>query len=167
MVGSHSMDDTQEIVHVEQDSISEDTSRDFEFGYMLRAEEDNEAIKEIIIRNGGVLVRMEHVRRVSLAYPIKKQEVGFFGVCIAHCNPAVIRQIEKEAQLDVRVLRLLVLAEQITQRLGAERGQVETGEQKQEAPIKREVHDATVAQKTKEQVATNEELEKKLEEMLG
>ena len=120
-------------------------------------------MEAICVRHSGSVVHTEVLRKISLAYPIKKETVGFFGVSYVMLEPSAIHEIEQEAKLDQEVLRMLVVAEPIRMR----QQEAVTRDQEEGYVPSRSTGGTSTPATQSQKAVTNEELEKKLEEILG
>jgi ribosomal protein S6 len=141
--------------------MEQNEKKEFEISYITRNENGQDVMHAICARHGGTVVQSERSRKIALGYPIKKQTSAFFGVSYVLLDPAAVRQIEQEAKLEQEILRMLVIAEPIKM-VRAERE-----DRRGSAPSPRDEQQQAAPAAAPERTATNEELEKKLEEILG
>lgn len=132
--------------------------KEYEISYLLRSEQGNDLMRKLFVHHGGEVSHMEELRKIALAYPIKKEEFGFFGFSRVSLEQSAIVEIEKEAKLEGDILRMLVISEPIV---------AVHGDQRIPSSYQRHAEDTATQPQKEEKPVTNEELEKKLEEILG
>lgn len=131
--------------------------KEYELGAMLIDEAVSTEVEAIIKKNGGEMVGAPSVSSMRLAYPLKKHESAFFGVFIFNAYSSAVKNIKDEVDLNVKVLRSLILTPPV---------KVVPREPRSEHSriAKKEVASEVVAKP--DAVVSNEALEKKLEEIL-
>ena len=67
------------------------------------------AIEEIIISNGGEIATTDTMGMRKLAYPIEKNERGYFHVIYYSVAPASITEIERRFRLNEELLRFVTI----------------------------------------------------------
>jgi ribosomal protein S6 len=140
--------------------------KEYELSFLLRDEQHISAIDGLMKRFGFEIASQSEVRRIMLAYPIKKEQSAFFGFMFFMADPSQIAEFSHELQLENDVLRFLIVNEPIKPaKRERERERGEEG-----APQRAEAPAAPAERKSEEKkssdVVTNEDLEKKLEEIL-
>ena len=78
----------------------------------LTAEEIQESIKaieEVITSNGGEIATTDTMGMRKLAYPIEKNERGYFHVIYYSAKPSVISEIERRFRLNEELLRFVTI----------------------------------------------------------
>jgi hypothetical protein len=98
--------------------------------------------------------------KIALAYPIKKQTSGFFGYFHFAFSPEEIKHLEHEMETSVAVLRHLIITPPFKKMEARPRPETS------HTPSAR-VQIPRAAEGTKPEALTNEDLEKKIEEILG
>ena len=131
-------------------------TKEYELGFLLKDEQGITAILALLNKLSCNVSFQSDIRRMTLAYPIKKETGALFGFILFSGMPDVIHELNHELQLESGVLRFIIIAN----------------------PPARDTHPLTdyttrrVSEKKQgeEQPAadtvTNEDLEKKLEEIL-
>ncbi len=137
--------------------------KEYEIGFIARNEKGGEIMQMICTRHGGEIVRADELRKLALAYPIQKETSGFFGMLYALLDPASIKEIENEVKLEQQILRVLVISDPIKMRVERPSSYSRPSD---EAPHGQDKQ-APAPIPTPSKAVTNEELEKKLEEILG
>ena len=69
----------------------------------------NEQIKTQIEGDGGTVVKTEYWGLRQLAYKIKKNRKGHYTLFAITCEPAAIKEVERQLSINEDVLRLLTL----------------------------------------------------------
>ncbi len=128
--------------------------KEYEISYITRTENGKETVNSFVQRFEGTIVSAEEPKRISLAYPIKKEQFGFFGVMLALLAPESIKELQKELLLEPEILRILFINEPI-KIVRRERDMREGDMTEPPKPAK------------EDRAVTNEELEKKLQEILN
>ena|SRR3989338_9191746 len=135
--------------------MEEKELREYEIGFLVK---DEATAKEVVEKAGqyGTVTTQGPVKRLSFAYPIKKEISGFFSFLRLETESKSITQLEKDFEVAPMLLRFLVL------RLEAKKAGSET----QEAKPRRVMRPAPRPEAAQGGVLTNEALEKKIEEIL-
>lgn len=88
-------------------------NRSYEIAIILHPDVDAQPadilskIEEWITRDGGTIVRTEHAGKRKLAYPINKQQEGFYALWYAELSPSALIEIERSLRLTEQVMRFL------------------------------------------------------------
>jgi small subunit ribosomal protein S6 len=128
----------------------------YEISFVLK-EEDASPVKKIFSGHGAEIGSEEELRKIQLAYPMKKKEYGFFGSFRFEAGAEELKKIFSDLKLADGVLRYMVVRRE---------------EKKEESRERSRVSQPAVYKKTEElkrhpePALTNEELEKKIEEIL-
>src|SRR3990167_4859010 len=72
-------------------------------------EEKRREIEGLISKNGGIVGRYGEIKKMRLAYPIKKEQFSNFGYIEFSAPQNTIREINKKIMLDDGILRHLVI----------------------------------------------------------
>lgn len=149
--------------------MSEET-RNYEIGFLLKSEEDRKVIFGAIERAGFSLLNEGQISSIKLAYPIKKQNFAQFGYAYFSAEPEKVEEFKKDLSMSPAVLRLTIFANPVVKskedEARAEKVYFENekpAEAQEPQPV-RERRPATKPQRT--ETLTNEDLEKRLEEIL-
>ncbi|MBM3257479.1 MAG: hypothetical protein FJY98_04130 [Candidatus Liptonbacteria bacterium] len=130
--------------------------REYELAFLVREEAE---VKDVATRAAqyGRVTNPGLVKKLSLAYPIKKVTSGYFGFLRLEAMPEAIVRLEKDFEIWQQILRFLVI------RLYGEKaeGAPEGGEKP-----KRGSRSAPRTEAAPGGSLTNEALEKKIEEIL-
>jgi len=136
------------------DQEKEQTTQEYEMTFLVKEGSDILCIKKAIETHGGTPTLEGEVRTITLAYPIKKETMAQFGFVRFTIDPENMAGLNRDLELDGECLRTLTVSGAFAKNFvdPAQRQHKEPTREKQER-----VSDAV----------TNEELEKKLEEILN
>jgi small subunit ribosomal protein S6 len=68
-----------------------------------------QAVEEIITSNGGEIAATDAMGMRKLAYPIQKNERGYFHVIYYSIAPAAVAEIERRLRLNEEILRFVTI----------------------------------------------------------
>lgn len=114
-------------------------------------EEKRRGIEELISKSGGIVSRYGEIKKMKLAYPIKKEQFSNFGYIEFSAPKNTIETINKKIMLNDEILRHLVIKKKEEKTVRAAK------------PAK----PREISPKEIEKPETTEELDKKIEEILG
>ncbi|EQB40088.1 30S ribosomal protein S6 [Sulfurimonas hongkongensis] len=97
------------------------------------------AIEETITSNGGVIATTDAMGMRKLAYPINKNERGYYHVIYYSVAPAAISEIERRFRINEDLLRFVTIKYDTNREIAAWNHLVEKAKKKAEAPVKEEV----------------------------
>jgi small subunit ribosomal protein S6 len=105
------------------------------------------AIEEVITSNGGEIAATDAMGMRKLAYPINKNERGYYHVIYYSVAPAAIAEIERRFRINEDLLRFVTIKYDSNREIAAWNGLVEKANKtatpaKEEAPVE----EAPVAQ---------------------
>ena len=130
----------------------------YELTYLISPElsenelkETQEKIISLIKKGGGEIEKSNKPIKVKLKYPIKKQGEGFLGTLSFYCPPEKLKNLEEKLTKEGFILRYLILRKKLFKKLKV-------------AEIKTE---KKMIKPKKEKKIKLEEIDKKLEEILG
>ncbi len=144
--------------------------KNYEIGFLLKSEEDRKIIFSVIESAGFNLLNEGLISNVKLAYPIKKQNFAQFGYVYFSAEPDKIEEFKKDLSMAPAVLRFTVFADPVIKikedEARAEKKYFESEKHVniQEAQPVKERRQTVKSQKV--ETLTNEDLERKLEEIL-
>ena len=92
------------------------------------------AIDEIITTNGGEIVARDHMGMRKLAYPINKNERGYYYVVYYTMEPASIAEVERRYRINEELLRFVTMKYDSKREVAAWTGMVEKAQKKAAAP---------------------------------
>lgn len=148
--------------------------KNYEVGFLARSEQDRDEVAKILESYQLPIIYEGQISKIKLAYPIKKENFACFGFLYFSGDPAIIEKLSSELRTNPKILRFLIILRPILRKDESreikipsmskmslagqpERSQKVFSEQPSQlvrkAPIKTEA-------------LSNEDLEKKLEEIL-
>ncbi len=113
------------------------------------------AIEETITSNGGTIATTDAMGMRKLAYPINKNERGYFHVIYYSVAPAAISEIERRFRINEDLLRFVTIKYDTNREIAAWNHLVEKANKKASAPAKEESAQEEVA--TQEEISDEEE----------
>ena len=114
------------------------------------------AIEEVITSNGGEIATTDSMGMRKLAYPIEKNERGYFHVIYYSVAPSSINEIERRFRLNEELLRFVTIKYDTNREIKAWNGLVEKANKKAAVPAKTEAPAAEEAPKEEATPATEE-----------
>ena len=94
------------------------------------------AIEEVITSNGGEIAATNAMGMRKLAYPIDKNERGYYHVIYYTIAPAAIAEIERRFRINEDLLRFVTIKYDTNREIAAFNGLVEKAKKAAEAPVK-------------------------------
>ena len=92
------------------------------------------AIEEVITSNGGEIAARDAMGMRKLAYPIEKNERGYYHVIYYSVAPAAIAEIERRFRINEDLLRFVTIKYNTNREVNAWNGLVEKANKAPEAP---------------------------------
>jgi small subunit ribosomal protein S6 len=92
------------------------------------------AIEEVITSNGGEIAATNAMGMRKLAYPIEKNERGYYHVIYYSIAPAAIAEIERRFRINEDLLRFVTIKYDTNREIAAFNGLVEKAKKAAEAP---------------------------------
>lgn len=129
----------------------------YEISFVFKTE-DASALEGILARHGTGVHAGGEVKKVRLAYPLKKNEYGFWGSFRFEAEPGNLEKIFKDLKLEGNLIRYLVTR--------LEEKKVEARSERKNSQVVPMVGKSDEPRRHQEPALTNEELEKKIEEIL-
>ena len=74
-----------------------------------QAEEESKNIESLIQSKEGIILKSVKVAPKTLAYPIKKQSSGFFGVLEFQLEPENLGEIKEKIQKNGKIIRHMII----------------------------------------------------------
>jgi len=133
--------------------MEEIEKRKYEIAFILKTEEAT-VISRFLEERGFTILTENHLEKVQLAYPIKKENYAYFGYLHFEGEPAAIKNLKADLKLNPEVLRYLIIARLFGKKDFKKSEPAESVEPKGKLSL------------SPEPVLTNEALEKKIEEIL-
>ena len=97
------------------------------------------AIEEVITSNGGEIATTDTMGMRKLAYPIEKNERGYFHVIYYSIAPSAITEIERRFRLNEDLLRFVTIKYDTNREIIAFNQLVQKAQKKAVTPAKEEV----------------------------
>jgi small subunit ribosomal protein S6 len=94
------------------------------------------AIEEVITSNGGEIAATTSMGMRKLAYPIEKNERGFYHVIYSSIAPSAISEIERRFRINEDLLRFVTIKYDTNREIAAFNTMVEKAKKAAEAPAK-------------------------------
>jgi small subunit ribosomal protein S6 len=94
------------------------------------------AIEEVITSNGGEILATSPMGMRKLAYPIEKNERGYYHVIYSTIAPSAITEIERRFRINEDLLRFVTIKYDTNREIAAFNGMVEKAKKAAEAPAK-------------------------------
>ncbi|HPW34273.1 MAG TPA: 30S ribosomal protein S6 [Candidatus Paceibacterota bacterium] len=140
--------------------MSEDKkTKEYEITFWLKDEAGIDKMKSILNNHGITPAFVSELKRVNLAYPIKKETSAFLGNMNFITDSEKIQEASKELRVDGELLRFMVSKDPAKPQPMQEREGREMRRPVQEQKVEK-------TEPKSSDMVTNEELEKKLEEIL-
>jgi small subunit ribosomal protein S6 len=117
------------------------------------------AIEEVITSNGGEIAATDSMGMRKLAYPIDKNERGYFHVIYYTIAPSAITEIERRFRINEELLRFVTIKYDTNREIIAFNQLVAKAQKKNELPAKVEtpaVETPVVEEKATEEVKAEE-----------
>ncbi len=148
-----------------------ETVKKYEIGFLLKSEEDAKEINKTLEKNKANILKSGEVSKIKLAYKINKEQFASFGYIRFEAEPSSIKKIKEELKTAKSVLRvmIIILPKTPPEAKRKERFFKKPEKEKYEKPRIKEIENESVQSKkpfVRASELTNEELEKKLEEVL-
>ncbi len=147
--------------------IEEEKKNYYELGFLSR-EEENQTIKNLLLEKGGEVLKEGPLSKVELAYPIKKNKYAFFGYFYFTLAAEKVNEVKESLRWLPSVLRfiLLKLPKIVVKKIFQETQQKEDLKiVSSKKDLKAEPKKEYLSEPAKN-LLTNEDLEKKLKEIL-
>jgi len=136
----------------------EKDKKEYEVSFLVKSEEQSQGVVKVLHHYGTEITGEGQLSKVRLAYPIKKETLAYFGYLWFTSEPSAIPQIEGDLRLSKDILRYIIVTPPVKKTL---RERQEAQESERPAPAA----PAPVSSEPRKEL-TNEDLEKKLEEIL-
>lgn len=144
------------------------TTKNYEIGFLAKTEDGKEEIAKTLRAYNASNTEHGPVSRIRLAYPIKKETAAFFGYFYFSAEPSAIAKIKGDLKMNSKILRFLVVFAPKKQSGPVRQSKLSAAE-----PPAQKMEEGAVKADNRPQPPfsarelSNEELEKKLEEVLG
>ena len=136
----------------------------YEIGFVARDEKGGDDINKSLTGHKCEIAESGNLERIKLAYPIKKETIGYFGYYHFLAESPAIEKIKSELNLHSNILRFIIITPP------AEKQPVSAfkPEIRRKTIISKDINPKIEARRPSAppSILTNEALEKKLEEIL-
>jgi small subunit ribosomal protein S6 len=133
----------------------EKDKKEYEIAFWLKDESDLTKIKDLMGNLGIEITHTSEIKRTYFSYPIKKEIEGYFGFVHFKGGSENIASLSHELKVEGSVLRFLISKNPI--------------KKSEVREVRRQIPETKTVEKVEQKpsdLVTNEELEKKLEEIL-
>jgi len=146
----------------------EAAKKGYELSFLLKEEGDATQLQQLLSQHGCEVSLASDIKRIALAYPIKKETSAFFGYVHINANPEDLTALVHQLELEPWCLRTLVVGEQYRRIIETPERIVSRGSRvDSRGEGEEEKTPSPSPSKQRGDAVTNEELEKKLEEILN
>lgn len=147
--------------------MTEDAQK-YEISLMLASEESYPDVASLIGTMAVKIIQENPVRRMRLAYPIRKKEIGFFTWFVVAMSPARISSLEHDLRMNPAVIRSLIVTPPLPIKTERQASRIKEIKEKipKKLPRSATIRSRVAADNKVEETLSNELLEKKLEEIL-
>ncbi|MBI4993436.1 30S ribosomal protein S6 [Candidatus Wolfebacteria bacterium] len=136
----------------------------YEIGFLAYSEEARNNIVELLKVNSAEIINDGGFSKIKLAYPVKKHTSAFFGYIQFSSLPSAVVNLKDSLKLNSQILRFMIIILNPKALLAKSSGRFfEKSEAKE---FKKELEGIEVKKIRPQSVLSNEDLEKKLEEIL-
>ncbi|RME61357.1 30S ribosomal protein S6 [Candidatus Parcubacteria bacterium] len=155
------------VLHQEEHTKEGERVRSYELSYVVRSENGVSRILQILKDQEGEIEFEGPCNSLELAYPIKKTKKAYFGYFHLKLPAEKVENLTKALRMEEEVLRFLLITPPIVkpkprpQQAAASRAQGQTSRTQMQEGGKE-----TVVRKPEKLPLSNEDLEKKIEEIL-
>ena len=129
--------------------------KEYEISFLTTAEEGSAAVTKLIREKGGTLTLEGGLKKIALAYKIKKETEAFFGVYRFEMDGTGVKELEKDLLVTPLILRSIIIVPPKIKPQAPRRD-----------PSAPRTAPAAPEKKAGTEVLSNEALEKKIEEIL-
>lgn len=145
--------------------------KNYEIGFLAKSEEDREGLVKTLKNRQFSIIDGGDFSRIKLAYPIKKESFAYFGYLYFSGKPEDIKELKNELSPSSKILRFIIISEPVMMEKNKEQEEQRVISEKIsfEAPASTPTINQPLKEKPekpKTGTLSNEELEKKLEEIL-
>ena len=83
--------------------------KEYELSYLLKSEDALTAVKEVVANMSGEVIFESALGRLELSFPIKKETHAFFGHMRVKFEPKEVTSLEQSLALKENILRYLIV----------------------------------------------------------
>lgn len=81
----------------------------YEITYITKEQKDIKEIKTLVEKIGAKIIKEESLGRKKFAYPIKKQNAGYYTTIYFDADGKILTNLEKKLLLNQEILRFLII----------------------------------------------------------
>lgn len=145
--------------------------KNYEIGFLAKSEEGKEWLVKTLKDRHFSIADGGDFSRIKLAYPIKKESFAYFGYLYFSGKPENIKELKNELNPSPKILRFIIISEPVMmeENKKQEERQIISEKSSFESPAPTPAISQPLKEKPekpKTGTLSNEELEKKLEEIL-
>jgi len=137
----------------------EKDTKQYEMSFLLKEEGDAPVVKKFVKDLGGEIEFESPASKIALAYPVQKETGAYFGYIHFSMEPAEISHLTHEMETRPGILRHLILTPPFKKSEG--RPRMEVPRRVERAPVQRQPEAVRPSE-----ILTNEDLEKRIKEIL-
>ena len=144
----------------EREELDFAEDRYYELGFLVKSE-NTESVKKVLQANKAAVYEEGGLTKILLSYPIKKEKMGFFAYCRFTALPEAAAAINESLKFEPEVLRAILIklpANTLTKTAKAASAEGKKVLRRREAEPRKEGGETGL---------TNEDLEKKIEEIIA
>ncbi len=144
----------------------------YEVGFLVRNEGDKEEVVKTLKNHKSSVIDDGGISRIKLAYPIKKEDFAYFGYLHFSCAPENIKELRNELKTSSKVLRFIIVSQPVPVKKSEIKDASEEFRRRPIAPTSQTISASTEERTERKEMSkktetlSNEDLEKKLEEIL-
>lgn len=141
--------------------------KQYEISFLAVSEKGKDEILKTLQKFQGAVSFESPAGRLNLSYQIKRQKSAFFGYFHFSALTEAIKKISEDLKLNAEILRFLIITPPIAKQAPmSQRARMRIRRVALPKEAKEELKKAEIVKSEIKSVLTNEELEKKLEEIL-
>lgn len=137
----------------------EKDTKQYEMSFLLKEEGDVSVVKKFVKDLGGEIEFEGPIQKIALAYPIGKETGAYFGYIHFSMEPAEISHLTHEMETNTGILRHLIITPPFKK--SEARPRTEAPRRVERVQVPRQPETARSSE-----TLTNEDLEKRIEEIL-
>lgn len=134
------------------------TIKEYELAYLAQEEDGANLVRTALVREGGEIFSENPAERITLAYKIAKQSQAYFGWFHFRLAPEALKAVDYELKTKPGILRFLI----ITPPFVKDRSKPVSRQKQGPASVAK----AELVRPAPQASLSNEELERKIEEIL-
>lgn len=133
--------------------------KEYEIAFLVKTEAVLSEILRLVKQAGGEVNAEGPIKKIALSYPIKKEHAAYFGYLNFRLGQEKINKLEEDLRLHASVLRYLIVVKPFVKAVPSTPAVMEKP--------KREASARIVAPPKESLPLSNEELERKIDEILS